>query len=47
LAVLFEVLPSAAQKKLLSDDRLQEGETVLPIIASLRAKTMRPKKRQG
>ena len=47
MAVLFEVLPSATQKKLLSDERLQESETVLPIIASLPAKRMRPKKVRG
>ena len=47
MAVLFRLLPLAAQKKLLSDDRLQESETVLPFIASLRVKTMRPKKGRG
>jgi hypothetical protein len=47
MAVLFEVLPPATKKKLLSDERLQESETVLPIIASLPAKRMRPKKGRG
>ena len=47
MAVLFEVLPPATQKKLLSDERLQESETILPSIASLRAKTMRPRRRRG
>jgi hypothetical protein len=47
MAVLFKVLSPAAQKKLLSDKRLQESETVLPIIPSLRAKTTRPEKGRG
>jgi hypothetical protein len=42
-AVLFELLPRKAQRVLLKDTRLDESETILPILKKLRKK--RRKKR--
>jgi hypothetical protein len=44
MAVLFEVLPPEAQRKMLADRRLAESTTVLPILKILREKTKRPRK---
>ena len=41
MAVLFEVLPVEAQRKMLGDTRLEESLTVLPIINELRNRTRR------
>ena len=44
MAVVFEVLPPAAQRKMLTDRRLRQSTTVLPMLHAMRAKTKRPKK---
>ena len=45
MAVLFEVLPPEAQRKLLADRRLTQSGTVLPILKTLRGKRPRKKRR--
>ena len=47
MAVLFELLPPEAQRKMLGDRRLSESTTVLPILKALRDTTKRPKKGRG
>jgi hypothetical protein len=37
-AVLFELLPRKAQRVLLKDTRLDESETILPVLKKLRKK---------
>ena len=36
MAVVFELLPSEAQEKMLSDPRLRTSMTLLPILKSIR-----------
>jgi hypothetical protein len=47
MAVLFEVLPPEAQRKMLADRRLAQSTTVLPILKALRDMTKRPKSGQS
>jgi hypothetical protein len=47
MAVLFEVLPPEAQRKMLADLRLAQSTTVLPILKALRDMTKRPKSGQS
>jgi hypothetical protein len=47
MAVLFEVLPPEAQRKMLADRRLGQSRTVLPMLKLLRAKTKRPRRDRG
>jgi len=44
MAVVFEVLPPPAQLKMLTDRRLRQSTTVLPMLHAMRAKTKLPKK---
>jgi hypothetical protein len=44
MAVLFEVLPPEAQRKMLADPRVKESLTVLPMLKSMREQTKRPKR---
>ena len=43
MAVVFELLPPEAQRKMLADPRISQSQTVITILKSLRAKTNRPK----
>ena len=43
MAVVFELLPPEAQRKMLADPRISQSHTVITILKSLRAKTNRPK----
>ncbi|HEX2841417.1 hypothetical protein [Hyphomicrobium sp.] len=44
LAVIFELLPPVAQRRMLDDPRLHESATILPLVKEFRDKTKRPKK---
>jgi len=44
MAVVFEVLPPEAQRKMLAHRRAGQSKTVIPIIKAMRAETMRPKR---
>ena len=41
MAVLFALLPKRARQKLLKDTRLEESETILPMLKKLRKKSRR------
>ena len=43
MAVVFELLPPEAQRKMLADPRISQSQTVLTTLKSLREKTKRPK----
>ena len=47
MAVVFEILPPEAQRKMLAHRHLGQSTTVLPIIKAMRAKTMRPRRERG
>ena len=47
MAVLLEVLPLEAQRKMLADRRLKQSTTVLPMLKAIREKTKRPRPERG
>jgi hypothetical protein len=47
MAVLFELLPPEAQRKMLDDRRLNQSQTLLPIVKTLREKTKRRRRDRG
>jgi hypothetical protein len=47
MAVVFEILPPEAQRKMLAHRQIGQSKTILPIIKAMRAKTMRPRRERG
>ena len=47
MAVVFEILPPEAQRKMLAHRHIGQSKTVLPIIKAMRAQTMRPRRERG